>query len=173
MIFKAVLFLFAIFTIGCGVMNTPNEDGERGPAGDAKLAEEVVLISKIFDGDFYEIDVASRFGFSYKVLDSNLSLNSFSDELNSITPDAKLALWDNKMLNANVNFKKDNILIYTFVSKSCYYEDSILDSEIKISSIKQSCDNSKDISFVYVYKISKKIKQIRVIVDGELNLITI
>lgn len=171
MIFKTVLFLFAFFAIGCGVMNTPNEQEEENT--DAKLADEVVLISKIFDGDFYEIDVASRFGFSYKVLDSNLSLNSFSDELNSVTPDVKLALWDNKMLNANVDFKKDNILIYTFVSKSCYYEDSVTNSEIKILSTKQSCDNSKDISFVYVYKVSKEIKQIRVKVDEGLDLITI
>ena len=173
MIFKTVLFLFAFFAIGCGVMNTPNEEAEGVPAGDANLVNETLLISKIFDGDFYEIDVASRFGFSYKVLDSNLSLNNFSDELNSVTPDAKLALWDNKMLNANVDFKKDNILIYTFVSKDCYYEDSVLGSEIKISSTKQSCDNSKDISFVYVYKVSKEIKQIRVRVDGKLDLIPI
>ncbi len=171
MIFKISLFLSAFFIIGCGVMNTPNE-GEREHT-DAKLADEIVLISKIFDGGFYEIDIAARFEFSYKILDSNLSLNNFSDELNSMTPDAKLALWDSKMLNANVDFKKENILIYTFVSKSCYYEDNVSNSEIKIASTKQSCDNSKNISFVYVYKISKEIKQIRVIVDEEFDLIII
>jgi len=92
--------------------------------------------------------------------------------INTINPNAKkdreqVRSWINALKNTNVDFNKDNILIYTFKHHSIceYKEDRILKDTKQINiTFTQTNEICMDASIVYylAYKVSKDIERVKI-----------
>jgi hypothetical protein len=171
MLIKKIIFLpIFLLLVGCGVMNNPQEK-----------------VSRIFTADLEKDEITKEFienspytgvgNAPYTLIDSNTSLDQFSNDLNSSAhslmepsqAEASVERWIKMLKDANIDFEKNNILFYTFKSAVCRYNDAISieekNVEIKITLQSNLCGASAAL-FVYAYRVSKEINQIAVKVEG-------
>jgi len=146
--------------------------------------EDTTNISRIFTADLDNteinqefIDNTSAVGFedvTYRVIDSNDSLNLFIQDLNNSATQSsfvkmKATQWITLLTDANIDFQQNNILFYTFICNLCQYQDTVVlkenNAEIIIDGVSELCNASVTI-YVYAYRVSKEIDQITVKVEG-------
>ncbi len=179
MLIKKMMFLaILLLLIGCGIMNNPQDDGDT------------TKISKIFTADLDNTEINQEFidntsvvgleDVTYRIIDSNASLNLFIQDLNDSATQSsfvkmKATQWITLLTDANVDFQQNNILFYTYIWNLCQYQDTIVfkenNAEIMIDITSELCNPSATI-YVYAYRVSKEIKQITVKVEGmdDLNI---
>ncbi len=177
MISKNIIFLFSfILTIGCGVMNNPEENKKVSQVStESMLSTDAnkAFIDSIGDMNFIVDNPDMTHTPAYKIFETKISMDNFLKDLNTTAqtlPEGDLQIvtnWINSMKNANTNYETQNLLFYPILqSQDCGIEDSITTNinnsiNITLKPTKNSCEEAH-IYYALVYQISKEIENISI-----------
>ena len=179
MIVKNIIFLFALFLAGCGVMNNPDDD--QGTAESifddaSNLSEEVSMITSASIGEMNipELD-------SYRIFETSALTELFLTDLNDSAQtlasgdSAIVKEWIKNINDADINYQNNNFLFYPILqNEDCGSEERVTindkNATITISASSQACD-AASVYHVLMYKVDKSIENIMIQAFGEGTII--